>query len=72
MAKYTAKQGVIDPQQIYSFQAFSKLTGVGASGIREAKRNGLQVRYNGRGGWILGQWWIDYIVTNGKPSRSAR
>ena len=63
------KQGVIEPQTLYTFTAFSNITGVGKAGIREARKRGLQVRYDGRGGWILGQWWIDYITANGKTER---
>lgn len=69
MSATVTEPGVIDPQRLYTFSTFSKLTGVGKAGIREARRKGLEVRYDGRGGWILGQWWIDYVITNGKSSR---
>jgi len=65
----TVHKGVVDPKKIYTFSAFSSLTGVGKTGIREARKQGLEVRYNGRGGWILGQWWIDFIIANGKTER---
>jgi hypothetical protein len=62
-------KGVIIPERLYSFQAFERITGVGSAGLREARRNGLEVRYFGRQGYILGQTIIDFILTTGKKSR---
>jgi hypothetical protein len=65
----SADKGIIIPERLYSFQAFEKLTGIGRAGLREARRNGLDVKYFGRSGYILGQTIIDFILENGKSSR---
>ena len=69
MSAIVSLSGVVDPDRLYSFSAFTQQTGVGKAGIREARKRGLEVRYEGRSGWILGQWWIDYIIANGKTER---
>lgn len=65
----TASRGIIDPKKFYRFPEFSETSGVGKAGLRTARREGLKVKYIGRHGWILGQWWIDYVESNGKDSR---
>lgn len=64
-----ATDGVIVPDQMYTFKAFKQLTGVGQAGIRQARRNGLEVKYWGRNGYVLGQVIIDFIQKNGKAER---
>jgi hypothetical protein len=65
----SAEPGIIIPDWLYSFQAFERLTGIGRAGLREARKNGLEVKYFGRSGYILGQTIIDHILQNGKASR---
>ena len=62
-------EGVIDPERLYSFQAFERQTGIGRAGLREARRQGLEVKYFGRQGYILGKTIIEFIMANGKASR---
>lgn len=65
----TYDKGVIIPERLYTFQAFEKLTGIGRAGLREARKQGLEVKYFGRQGYVLGKTIIDFILTNGKSSR---
>ena len=65
----TTEDGIIDPHRLYSFNAFERITGIGKAGLREARNNGLEVRYFGRQGYVLGKTIIDFILTNGKSSR---
>lgn len=64
-----ADHGVIIPDRLYTFQAFERITGIGKAGLRSARRNGLEVRYFGRQGYVLGRTVIDFIVRNGAVSR---
>jgi hypothetical protein len=65
----TTDNGIIIPDRLYSFQAFERLTGIGRAGLREARNKGLEVKYFGRQGHILGQTIITFILDNGKASR---
>ena len=65
----TAPEGVIVPDRLYSFKAFERTTGWGRAAMREARKNGLEVRYIGRTGYILGQTFIDYVLQHGSTSR---
>ena len=71
MATATAStnEGVIIPDRLYTFQAFQRTTGVGKAGLREARKQGLQVRYFGRKGYVLGADIIEFIKTNGSTER---
>ena len=62
-------EGVIIPDRLYTFEAFQRTTGVGRAGLSEAKKQGLEVRYFGRKGYVLGADIIAFIKTNGKTSR---
>ena len=61
--------GIIEPDKLYTFRAIQRLTGVGRSGLREARKAGLEVRYFGRQGYVLGRWIIDHILEHGKTKR---
>lgn len=62
-------QGVIRPDHLYTFAAFQKTTGIGKAGIREARKNGLRVRYLGRQGYILGSDIIAHVMEAGRETR---
>lgn len=63
--------GVIEPDHLYTLQAFTQRLGIQAATVRAARRSGLRVYYAHRLAYIYGKDWIDYIrsrptVTNGE------
>jgi len=61
--------GVIEPRVLYELSEAERRTGWGKSGFRQARRNGLQVRYVGRRAFVLGSDLIAYVQEHGKTSR---
>lgn len=53
--------GVIEPDHLYTLQAFTQRLGIRAATVRAARRSGLRVYYAHRLAYIYGQDWIDYI-----------
>ncbi len=65
MATATAP-GAIIPTALYPLSDLKKVSGVGDWGLRQMRRNGLQVRYvGGHAGFVLGQSFIDHVLTAG-------
>jgi hypothetical protein len=53
--------GTINPDELYTFEAFKRRLGVREGTIRAARRAGLRVHYVHRMGYIYGRDWIDYV-----------
>lgn len=54
--------GVINPDELYTLQAFKKRLGIADATVRSARRAGLRVTYLHRQGYIFGRDWIDYVL----------
>jgi len=62
--------GMIVPSHLYNFKAIERLMGIGRAGISEARKQGLEVRYFGRHGFVLGKHLIDHILKHGRANRN--
>ena len=51
----------IDRNNIYGIQEFLEITGIGASGLRAARRKGLPVHYVHGRAFVLGSDWLRYL-----------
>jgi hypothetical protein len=61
--------GPVEPATVYPLADLQARTGLGAAAIREARRNGLRVKYMGGRAYIKGAWWIDYLEAHGKDTK---
>lgn len=61
--------GIIKPDEMYRLEEAKKRTGWGAHAFRAARRAGLQVRYAGRRGFVLGKDIIEYVERTGATSK---
>jgi len=61
--------GMIEPEVLYELSEAMRRTGWGKAGFRQARRNGLPVRYVGRRAFVLGSALINYIQTEGKKDK---
>lgn len=59
----TVKRG-----ECYPLPAFMGAVGLGRHGLRAARRDGLRVEYRHGRGYVLGDWWLDYLS---KPTTST-
>jgi hypothetical protein len=44
-------------------------TGLGAAAFRQMRRQGLQVKYVGGRAYVLGAWFIQFVVASGKDQK---
>lgn len=51
----------INLESLYRLDDFQKLTGLGRSAMRTARRNGLKVRRTGGRAYVLGRDFIEYL-----------
>ncbi len=63
--------GVIEPQQLYTYDAITNRLGITRKTIRAAIRNGLKVSRVHKRAYILGQDWIDYVISNGSDTATT-
>ena len=63
--------GVIEPQQLYTYDAITNRLGITRKTIRAAIRKGLKVSRVHKRAYILGQDWIDYVISNGSDAAST-
>lgn len=63
--------GTIDPNLLYSLEAFKRATGWTAAAVRQARRDGMPVRYVGRQCWVLGRDFIEHVTTRGKTEKDG-
>ena len=62
MATPTDVAGVINPEELYTLDAFKRRLGVRDATLRSARRAGLQVHYVHKHAYIHGRDWIDYVL----------
>jgi hypothetical protein len=56
--------GVINPDELYTLQAFTRRLGVQASTLRAARRAGLRVYYVHKHAYVHGRDWIEYVLSS--------
>lgn len=61
MATGENMMGVINPEELYTLNAFTQRLGIRAATLRSARRAGLQVYYVHKHAYIYGRDWIDYV-----------
>jgi hypothetical protein len=62
--------GPIEPHILYPLDDLKARSGMGASALRTLRRDGgLEVRYCGGRGYIMGRDFIDAVMRNGKDSK---
>ena len=61
MATREEPAGVINPEELYTLDAFKRRLGVREATLRAARRAGLQVYYVHKHAYIYGRDWIDYV-----------
>jgi hypothetical protein len=60
--------GVINPDELYTLRAFKKRLGISDATLRSARRQGLQVRYLHKQGYVHGRDWIQYVLNSDSRS----
>jgi hypothetical protein len=60
-----ARSGVIRPDELYTLPEIVRRTGLGAWALRQARRNGLKVKYSGGRGFVLGRDFIQHVIDTG-------
>lgn len=70
MATTEGLSGVINPEELYTLDAFKRRLGVREATLRAARRAGLRVYYVHKHAYIYGRDWIDY-VRNSKNRRNG-
>lgn len=61
MATGENMMGVINPEELYTLDAFTQRLGIRAATLRSARRAGLKVYYVHKHAYIYGRDWIDYV-----------
>jgi hypothetical protein len=56
--------GVINPDELYTLEAFTRRLGIKAATLRSARRAGLKVYYVHKQAYVHGRDWIDYVLRN--------
>jgi len=68
-ATATQPSGRISADEIWTLDAVKAHLGLGASALRQARRQGLRVKYIGRRGYICGRDLIDFISTTARDEK---
>ena len=63
-------KGEIHPDILYTFDRVKTLLDWGASSLRRAREEGMQVSYSGRWGYIKGSDLILHITSTGSSTRN--
>ncbi len=61
--------GIIEPHILYTLDEAKRRLGWGAHAMRMARRAGLNVRYTGRRGYVLGRDIIEHIQQHSRDSK---
>ena len=56
--------GVINPDELYTLQAFRRRLGIREATVRSARRAGLRVYYVHKHAYVYGRDWIDYVLNS--------
>lgn len=55
-------QGTVQPDILFTLEAFKSRLKISNATLRSARRAGLRVHYRHGRGFILGRDWIDYVT----------
>lgn len=73
MSATTNDQGAtlapIESGTVYPLPNFQVRTGLKATALRSARRNGLKVRYLGGRGFVRGEDFLDFLSSHGKDTK---
>lgn len=69
--KNPSNDGIIYPDALYTLSALKHLLKLTDSSLRIARREGLEVQYAHKQGFVLGKNWIDHVLQNGKSSNGS-
>jgi hypothetical protein len=61
--------GVINPDELYTYDAFKRRLGIREATLRSARRAGLRVCYVHKHAYVYGRDWIDYVLRVGDASK---
>jgi len=64
MATRDEAAGVINPDELYTLDAFKRRIGVREATLRSARRAGLRVYYVHKHAYVYGRDWIDYVLNS--------
>jgi hypothetical protein len=59
----------VEPGILYSLDDIMARSGMGKTALRMARRSGLNVKYVGSRGYVLGRDFIDWVLENAKETR---
>ena len=68
MAQAETTLGHISADQMYTLDEIKRRLGLGVAAMRQARRNGLAVRYIGRRGYVLGKDILAYVESSARVS----
>jgi hypothetical protein len=54
--------GIINPDELYTLQAFMRRLGIRPATLRSARRLGLRVLYVHKHAYVYGRDWIEYVL----------
>jgi hypothetical protein len=70
VATMVRQSGEIEPDTLYTLDEIKSRSGMGTAAIRTLRRGGgLNVRYCGGRGYVLGKDFIAAVMANGKTER---
>lgn len=56
--------GVVNPDELYTLDAFKRRLGIREATLRSARRAGLRVFYVHKQGYVHGRDWIEYVLAS--------
>ena len=59
----------IDPNKLYVVADLAEQLGIGKRALREARKQGLAIKYFANRSYVLGRDMIDHIMANGRAER---
>ena len=60
--------GVVKPGELYTITALKRRLSMTDASLRVARRQGLEVHYAHKQGFVLGKHWIDHVINTGRSS----
>lgn len=69
MTKNEIPIGVVDPERLYTLDAFKEAMKLGKAAMQRARRRGLKVLYEGNKAYVLGADYIQYVKDVGTTER---
>jgi hypothetical protein len=69
MSKNGIPLGVVDPDRLYTLEAFKEITSLGKVAMQRARQAGLKVRYVGNKAYVLGADFIKFVEEVGTTQR---